>query len=194
MADSRYASLPSSGGPPVHYGGGSQLPAMAGTALAIPGAPSVGAGPDLSISEILRILSKWRRLILGASLVGLLIGLAVTLLMTPLYRSIATLEIAAQQPQVMQVGSVEPQQGVDAEFMATQLGLLQSRSLAERVARQLNLANDATIVDQDKPRATREQVAVSQIAKSMIAEPIKFSRLIKVAVTSPNPATAARIA
>ncbi len=196
MADSRYTPLPLPGGPPVHYGGGNQLPAMAGTALALPNAPSVGAGPDLSISEIFRILSKWRRLILGASLVGLLIGLAVTLLMTPLYRSSATLEIAAQQAQVMQVGNVEPQQqNTDAEFMATQLGLLQSRSLAERVARQLNLANDPTIVDQDKPRAAREQVAaIGQVASSMHAEPVKFSRLIKVAVTSANPATAARVA
>src|SRR6185369_9653565 len=119
MADSRYTPLPLPGGPPVHYGG-NQLPAMTGTALALPGTPNVGAGPDLSVSEIWRILSKWRRLILGASLVGLLIGLAVTLLMTPLYRAKATLEIAAQPPQVVQVGNVEPQQqNVDAEFMAT---------------------------------------------------------------------------
>ena len=194
MADSRYTPLPNSGGMPVHYGAGNQLPAMVGTALALPGVGSVGAGPDLSISEIWRILSKWRRLILGAALVGLLIGLAVTLLMTPLYRSVATLEIAAQTPQVVQVGSVEPQQGGDAEFMPTQLGLLQSRSLAERVARQLNLANDATIVDQDRPRATRELAAVAQVAKSMKAEPIKYSRLITVAVTGPNPETAARVA
>jgi succinoglycan biosynthesis transport protein ExoP len=194
MADSRYASLPNSGGAPVHYGGGNQLPAMAGTALALPGAASVGAGPDLSVSEIWRILSKWRRLILGASLVGLLIGLAVTLLMTPLYRSAATLEIAAQQAQVVQVGNVEPQENTDAEFMATQLGLLQSRSLAERVARQLNLANDPTIVDQDRPRASREQAAIGEVAKSMHAEPVKYSRLITVAVTGPNPDTSARVA
>jgi capsular exopolysaccharide synthesis family protein len=194
MADSRYASLPNSGGAPVHYGGGNQLPAMVGTALALPGPPSVGAGPDLSVSEIWRILSKWRRLILGASLVGLLIGLAVTLLMTPLYRSTATLEIAAQQVQVMQVGSVEPQQNTDAEFMATQLGLLQSRSLAERVARQLNLASDPTVVDQGGPRAARERAAVGKVARSMHAEPVKFSRLIKVSVTGPNPETASRVA
>src|SRR3981189_3095933 len=103
MADSRYTPLPNSGGAPVHYTGGNQLPAMVGTALALPGAASVGAGPDLSVSEIWRILSKWRRLIPGARLVGLLIGLAVTLLMTPLYKSAATLEIAAQQAQVVQV-------------------------------------------------------------------------------------------
>jgi len=193
MADSRYTPLPLPGGPPVHYGG-NQLPAMTGTALALPGTPNVGAGPDLSVSEIWRILSKWRRLILGASLVGLLIGLAVTLLMTPLYRAKATLEIAAQPPQVIQVGSVEPQVNTDSEFMATQLGLLQSRSLAERVARQLNLANDATIVDQDRARASREQAAISVVAKAMTAEPVKYSRLITVSVKSPNPETAARVA
>lgn len=200
MADMRFPPSAGAGGMPGHYGGGygngNQLPVPMGTALALPGATPSGAVSDLTVSEIWRILSKWRRLILGAALVGLLIGLAVTLLMTPLYRASATLEIAAQTPEVMQngQGSVEPQENADAEFMATQLGLLQSRSLAERVARQLNLANDPTVVDQDRPRASREQAAIGAVAKSMHAEPVKYSRLITVNVTTPNPETSARIA
>src|SRR5579863_696278 len=134
MADSSFASSTNSGGTPVQYGAG-HLPATIGTSLAIPPLAGPAAGPDLSVSEIWRILSKWRRLILGAAVVGMLVGLAVTLLMTPMYRGTATLEIGAPPVQVVQMGSVEaPQQeqANDAEYMATQLGLMQSRSLAER--------------------------------------------------------------
>ncbi len=75
------------------------------------------------------ILSKWRRLILGAALVGLLIK-PENIIDDAALSVDDDVERCAQQPQVMQVGNVEPQDNTDAEFMATQLGLLQSRLLA----------------------------------------------------------------
>ncbi|WP_204266816.1 hypothetical protein, partial [Escherichia coli] len=67
----------------------------------------------------------------------------VTLLMTPQYTAIATIEIARESNQVTNFQGVERDTSIaDQEFYQTQYGLLQSRSLSERVAVQLRLVDD----------------------------------------------------
>jgi capsular exopolysaccharide synthesis family protein len=171
---------------------GAPVPTLSGLRDVAFAAPPERDGFDLS--EVLRILTKWRWLI-AAIVVGCVVAaLIVSLLITPVYRATATIQVNPQGVQVVQMGELEPAQGADRDFMGTQVGLLKSRSLAERVARSLNLANDSGTVDQGLPRPIREQVAANAVFSKIVVQPQRDTRLIQIAAEDTNPELAARIA
>ncbi len=160
----------------------------------------------------LRIAKRRRWLILSVVAVCLVLGLVATLLMTPLYTASATLEIQRESANIVNVEGVEPKTGsVDQEFYQTQYGLLQSRSLAERVARELRLYNSPEFfeafgaterVDElragriDNSAAVRDariRAAGTILLDGIEISPIRLSRLVDVEFTSPDPQLSARI-
>ena len=151
-------------------------------------------GPDLSLSEIWRILLKWRWLILGVAAGGVAVAIVVTLLTTPIYRGTVVLEINREPTQIIEVGNVQPVKVNDSDYMATQYGLMKSRSLAERVTRQLTLASNPLLAGTDAPREQREKQAANTLSRNLHVDPIKNSRLVEVSYDSPDPGLAARIA
>lgn len=93
------------------------------------------------IRQYLRIALRWRYVIIGATAVGLLLGLIGTLLMTPKYTATTTIEISRESNKVTDFQGVEREAGVaDQEF--SRHGLLRSRTLSERIACQLRLVNE----------------------------------------------------
>lgn len=96
--------------------------------------------------------------------------------------------------QPVQMGQVDMMRMGDREFMTTQAGLLRSRSLAERVARSMNIAGSSDYFDQSLPREVREKGAADMIAASVTVTPVRDSRLIELDVEGPDPQLAARIA
>jgi hypothetical protein len=86
------------------------------------------------VTEYWRIIVKWRWLILAITVACLLAAVLVSLLMTPLYRATATMEVNPEGVQVVQMGDVQSMGMDDRAFLATQAGLLRSRTLAARVA------------------------------------------------------------
>ncbi len=155
---------------------------------------SGGAGFD--VNDIIRTIVKWRWLIAGITLACVLGAIVISLLITPTYQGTVVLEINREPIQVLEGnGDVAPAQGNDLEFLSTQLGLLQSRSLAERVARSLNLGNDENFVPQEGGRRVdREAQAVGVLRGNVSAKPQRNTRLVNVSFNSADPATAARIA
>ena len=99
-----------------------------------------------SISRrIVRIVYHWRWLVLGAIALGLAGAILTTLLTTPIYRAWVTLEanpptvsVSDEQSREREATNVNPY-----DFVATQVGLLSSSSVAQRTAQELNLANNA---------------------------------------------------
>src|SRR5438128_843986 len=88
----------------------------------------------------LRIAMRWRFVILGLTGACLLLGLIVTLLTTPKYTAVVTIEISRESSKLTDFRGVDRDSSVgDQEFYQTQYGLLKSRSLSERVANQLRL-------------------------------------------------------
>src|SRR3546814_3368529 len=89
----------------------------------------------------------WNRRLLIITIVAatVLAGLILTLLTAPQYTAKSRIEVAREQAHIVSVEGVQPEDaGRGLEFYATQNALLVARSLAYRVARQLNLArNDA---------------------------------------------------
>lgn len=166
------------------------------------------------LARYFRIARRWKWAILGAIVAGIAAALIVTLLMTRQYSADVRLEIAREEARIVNIESVEPERAsVDQEFYQTQYGLLQSRSLAERVARELSLADNRAFLDMheisDTPgvpaserpldnspaaRAARLRNVTGVLLRNIDVSPIRLSRLVDITYTSPDPEMAARIA
>lgn len=172
-----------------------RLPAHTGLTEVAFGRPTK-ADSRFDINEIWRIVAKWWWLITGIAVACLLAAIVISLMITPLYRAQATIEVNPEGVQVVgkQVGEVQPEAANSREFLNTQVGLLKSRSLAERVARSTNLANNEALFDQDVPRQAREGAAAGMVQGSVTIAPQRDSSLIGIAIEGANPELAARLA
>lgn len=156
---------------------------------------------------------RWRYVILGVAGVCALLGLIATLLMTPKYTAVASIEISREADQVTNFQGVEREAGAaDQEFYQTQYGLLASRSLAERVATQLRFIDDPKFfemagVSSDSPafrltngrypvagRDTRRRVAGEALLRRVDVVPVRLSRLVNIYFTSPDSVLSAKVA
>ncbi|MFM6933008.1 MAG: GumC family protein [Novosphingobium sp.] len=150
------------------------------------------------LGDILRILSEQRRIILGAGIIGLILGIAASLLMTPMYRSTALLEINNQASDMLaNAGSKAPQTQqrlASQELVATQIGLLRSEKLARRVAEDLNLASLPDYGGDSGTREDRTKRATEALMRDTAIESVKNSLLIQVSQTAKDPVMAAKIA
>lgn len=165
------------------------------------------------IRQYLRIATRWRYAILGIVAACVVVGLIATLLMTPRYTATSRIEISREANQVTNFEGVERETSVaDQEFYQTQYGLLQSRSLSERLAVKLRLVDDPQFferfdVPQDHPafeltngrypasgRSVRQRVAGEVLLENMQVAPIRLSRLVDIHFTSPDPDFSARVA
>jgi uncharacterized protein involved in exopolysaccharide biosynthesis len=171
------------------------------------------AGQPLLL-RYLNIVKRRKWLLVGCIVFASVVGLIVTLLMTPQYTASATLEIQRESAQIVNVRGVEPEgRGIDPEFYETQWGLLRSQALAERVATELRLQDDATffemfgkseLADQIRERsagaaaASNRQEMVQEAADVLLENldiaPARLSRLADVSFTSPDPELSARVA
>jgi capsular exopolysaccharide synthesis family protein len=165
------------------------------------------------IQQYLRIALRWKYVIVGVTIACIVLGLIITLLMTPKYTATATIEIARDADQVTNFQGIERQtSAMDQEFYQTQYGLLKSRALAERVAVQLRLVDNSDFyamfgVSSKIPafaltgthysaagRAERQRVAGEILRQHLSVDPTRLSRLVDVSFTSPRAAFSARIA
>lgn len=165
------------------------------------------------IRQYLRIAVRWRYVIIGITAACVILGLIVTLLMTPQYTATTEIEIQRESNQVTNFEGVERETGsADQEFYQTQYGLLESRTLSERVALQLNLIDDSEFfrmfgVDDAQPgfeqvngrytaagRPTRQRIAGEILREHIGIAPTRLSRLVGLNFTSPDPQFSARVA
>ncbi|SFR98880.1 GumC family protein [Sphingomonas jatrophae] len=158
-------------------------------AIATEKAPS-----HLDVNEVWRVLMKWRWLIVGMLIAAVAVSIIITISTTPVYRSTATLEINTQPMQVMQQQTdLTPVARNEAQFLATQIGLLSSRTLAERVMRAVGLADDEAFVKGYSNRRDREGAAVGKLLANFEVTPLRGSNLIIIGYRDPDPARSARI-
>ena len=142
-------------------------------------------------------------------LAALVLGVAVTMLMTPRYTAQASIQIDQQADQVLGDSQDQVQPAVayqDADrFLQTQVDVLKSRAMAVRVAQALNLFNNHKFFDQmgvsppdPIPGVSREQQLQDATVQTIwiiwgSALP-RDSRVATISFTSPDPALAAQIA
>jgi len=159
-------------------------------------APAAPEGPSLDFASLIRIISHWRWLILGAIALGVLGAIVVTLLTTPIYRSWVTLEVNPPTVKIMDEedgeSSASPVNSWD--YVATQVGLLSSRSIAERAAQDLNLANNREFVGEGGDARSRLDSATSKVAAGVNVEAPEDGQLIKFSFDAESPQLSATIA
>lgn len=152
-------------------------------------------GPQIDIGETIRLLVKWKWLILGAIACGIAIAVAVTLASTKVYRAAITLDINTSQMQIMADDrQVQPRPRNEDVFLQTEYGLLKSRSLALRVVQMLKLADDANFVSPQLPRTRRELIATFKLMGGLEVQPVRGSHLVTVYYRDPEPDRAAAVA
>ena len=161
-----------------------------------PGQRVYSAANILDFQTFVRIVQHWRWLILGAVVAGMAAAIIWSLLTTPVYRAWVTLE--ANPPTVSvseeQTREREASIGNPYDFVATQVGLLSSKSVAQRTAQELNLANEPAFVEQEGDASERLKTAVAQIQDGLKVVPPTEGQLIKFSYHSTSPQLAAQIA
>lgn len=153
------------------------------------------ADHSLDLATLVRIAREQYRLILGGIVLGLIMAVLITILTKPLYRADVTVEV--NPPNVEVMNEEDRSNGGVAntwDFVATQAGLLGSASLAQRVAEELNLANNPAVVSQDAPPALRLRAASATVRSGLTVEVPESGTLIKFSFVSPDPQLAASIA
>ncbi len=119
-------------------------------------ATSLDGGGDQTVDNEIDLLAYWRMLVKRRWLIAAILAVVVTitlvntLLTPPTFRATVVMQIEGDSMQIMDVPGVSPVQGWDPDFNRTQYELLKSRSLAERVAQDLHLA-DSNIFEQLQP-------------------------------------------
>ncbi len=177
---------------------------------------STSGGFDLY--KYIRILTKYRWLIVGTLLTSILVAVAITFLMTPVFRATASVQIDRESMNIVKVEGFQPEESQGGlEFYQTQYELLASRSLAQRVVSTLGLVNDpsfnarsvsflsmaknAIFGSEKKSENSGEQPSqeevvrqtVDRVMSSLTVSPVRGSRIVKISVDHVDPAVAKRL-
>lgn len=162
----------------------------------------------INFAAIRGVIFRQRWLVGSVIALALLVGLVVTLLATPMYQAQSKVALKPYGQYVVEGQDVE--QGVPSsqfyEYISTQIEVIKSRSLAETVATNLNLAtrNDFLGKDVDEGRApgmsdeqwleAKKKMAVSLLVGSVEATSSPENWVITIGFRSESPTLAAEIA
>jgi polysaccharide biosynthesis transport protein len=161
-----------------------------------PGQRTYSASSILDFATLVRIIHHWRWLVLGAVAAGFVGAVLITLLTTPIYRAWVTLEANPPTFSVSEDQSREREaSNTDSyDFVATQVGLVSSKSVAERTAQELNLANNPAVVPQNIDASQRLKIATGVVSRGLKVIPPQQGQLIKFSYDSSSPQLAAMVA
>ncbi|HEX2812373.1 MAG TPA: polysaccharide biosynthesis tyrosine autokinase [Sphingopyxis sp.] len=163
--------------------------------------------PSLSILEqIWMAIVNHRNLAAGAVLGMVLLGLIVTFLSTPQYRSTTRLEILPDAPVATSVEGQRDKALInEISFYNTQYSLLRSEALAERVLRAGNLLADKDFISSFKldnadasmtsvERRNLNSDAVTALLDRLSVSPVRNSSLVDVSFATPSAQLSAKLA
>jgi capsular exopolysaccharide synthesis family protein len=198
--------------------GGDNLPApvpkepLSGTYTEMPATarPQAKAEPDTNLLEYWRILRRRKATLILIAAVGAILGFLITLPQTAIYQVRTSLEIVGLNQNFLNVKEADPlNEGgsmVDATDIQTQIKILQSESLIQRVLVKLHSEEDPPdrpasahswrgLLNLPGPRivSPREQ-AVEYAKKNFKVRASGQTRIIEVTVDSISPQVAAAFA
>lgn len=175
-------------------------------------APPLSAPPPLdydsetdrgrSLREYLHILSKRKWWIIGTFLGIFLLAAVFTLMRTPIFRTVVTLQITQDNPgsQVTVDDRLSTLTGGDSleKFQQTQYKILQSKSLAQRVIQALNLKENRIFksIRENNPEKSEteiENMMVDTFLTKLEVAPVRNSYLVEVSFQSPDKTMAQRV-
>lgn len=172
---------------------------------------------DITLDLVLywRSIAKRKWLILGLAVLIGAVTLLIVNMMTPIYRSTATLLVEQSRSKVAPTEEVYASVGDGREHFQTQVEILKSRALAVRVVDKLGLITHPDFDPRQREvswmgrlrqlvglaSAERnwtddelQKAAIGALVSRMTVEPVRLSQLIKVSFESSDPTTAAGVA
>ena len=164
---------------------------------------SVKAEDEQSLSfafeKYVDIVRNHKLIIAGVIALCLAFGLAAALLVTPQYRSGARVEISLAERNVTNVEGLQDEAVfADRAYLPTQYELLESRSLATRVVRTLDLRNDQEFLDAfgivPVAGSNPEEAIIDTLFANLEVTPVTNSFLVDIRFTSPSPDLSAKLA
>ena len=170
--------------------------------------PGEDAALNIDLRDLFYMFRRNLLLIVGAIVVAVLLGIAVSLLMTPKYIATAQVQIDQSADRVLgDSETVQPDVAIqDADrFLQTQIDVLNSRTMALRVARSLNLIGNEEFFAEMNTKLPENTGAVDY-NKSLTEATIKLvkdniaislprnSRVVSISFESPSSELSARIA
>ncbi len=102
---------------------------------------SESGSTETNLAQYWEIVVRRRRLIVACLLIAIAAGLIVTMMTKPAYQATAVVDIERQHSSPVNFDR-EGYGGGDVEFLPSQTQLMQSREIAERVVKRLNLLAD----------------------------------------------------
>lgn len=148
----------------------------------------------LDIPSIFNALVRHRWIVLGILAACLVAATAWLATQTPLYRATATLELNPSTTRVVDIGEGQEEAAQpDRDFLALQIGLMESRSLAERVARKLNLARNAAFLGREPTPSDDAESVAGTLLENFTAQGTTSDRIVEISYVHPQPAIATRI-
>lgn len=174
-------------------------------------------GPDEEPGSAVDLLKYWglvlkhRWLFLAGTMIALILGYGVTFLMTPIYRATTTIQIEKEAQTVVALNQDDRRETIgNDQFYQTEYELLKSRSLAERVVADLDLANQPAFIGtndaspwtklrqvvfggqtEDKREfEARKNVAIARVMGGLTVQPVAYSALVHVSFDHPIPTMA----
>lgn len=175
---------------------------------------SVSAEQKLELLEYWRSIVKRKWAILGLGFIVALLAAVVAYSLTPIYKSTVTVLIEAGKGKVLSIEEVYSA-GQQREHYQTQVEILKSREVAERVVRALKLYEHPEFDPRKATPGWRQQLtsflgmgkveeqvseeqAIAAATRAVMGgasvDPVRLSQLVRVSFESPDPALAARIA
>ncbi len=166
-------------------------------------------GPQIDTAWLRGALFRQRWLIGVVLVLAVIGGVALTLLTAPTYQATATVRVSPFGMSIVEGQDVSeqviPSNGMD-NFMQTQIEIIQSRNLAEQVARSLDLGKRSDLlgadIDESRPANRSDEqweqdkvkLAAQVLRGSVSAEVSNGAQIIAISAMSERPALAAEIA
>lgn len=166
------------------------------------------AMPSLNIDfrRILAAIYRNRFVVAAIMVVAIALAIILTLSTTPIYQATASVQIDSQTAEVLdESGASAPAEWDTERFLQTQIDVLLSRNIAEKVVDRLNLAQDDayfTRMGMAAPETaargktmaeTRRGIIANSLMGNVEAELPRYSRIVNVSFTSPDAAYAAQL-
>ncbi len=184
--------------------GRAAIASRAGQALDAGAAITMPAMPKIDPQAIWATIMRHRWSVLAIIATALLLGIASILLTRPVYKATATIQIDQQAAKVL--GTEDRDQlgisGDSDRFLQTQLDVLRSRDLAERVVDKLRLVEDKRFregmrlkaLDNGQSAAQRRAPAVDALQAAMRVDLPRMSRVARLSIETGNAALSAQLA
>lgn len=169
---------------------------------------SASEGSQLfDINALRRMLWRQRRILIVCTLVGALIGLFITLLITPIFQARSTIRIEARAMEVVEGGQLDPYYDLRYydRYANTLSAVLTSRQMAEEVAENLNVVNDPAFFERqgvevptaESPALTQKRrlnVATGMLSRNVSMTNERDNNIAYIEFRSEDPELAAEIA